>query len=96
MFYNQLQLPCVDNLIFCLRKNQITLFRDCRLHMLAGPDTFITRVGSMSNVGDIVVLQDGEARPMGSGVFVVVQDTDEGTHSVVLQRSDLEAMLALT
>lgn len=49
----------------------------------------------MSDAGDVVALQDGEARAMGDGVFVVVQDTEEGTQSIVLQRSDLEALLAL-
>ncbi|WP_022685602.1 hypothetical protein [Sphingomonas phyllosphaerae] len=40
-------------------------------------------------------LVDGEATIMGDGVAVVVQRDDKGcVHNVVLQRADLEALLA--
>lgn len=40
-------------------------------------------------------LVDGEATIMGNGVAVVMQRDDKGcVHNVVLQRADLEALLA--
>jgi hypothetical protein len=41
-----------------------------------------------------VRLGDGQAVAMGDGVFVVIQESEDGPQSVVLRRSDLEAMLA--
>jgi hypothetical protein len=72
-----------------------TLSTHCWFRKVSGVDSFNVRVASMSDAGDVVALQDGEARAMGDGVFVVVQDTEEGTQSIVLQRSDLEVLLAL-
>ncbi|MBB3692443.1 hypothetical protein FHY05_001055 [Sphingomonas sp. BK580] len=46
--------------------------------------------------GDVIRLSDGEAVRMGCGVVVVMQrDADDGeVKSVVLQLSDLEALMA--
>ena len=44
--------------------------------------------------GDRIGLVDGEAEHMGDGVFVLFQTVDGEVHSVVLQRGDLQALLA--
>jgi hypothetical protein len=41
-----------------------------------------------------VALIDGEARMMGEGICVVIQEGPDGVVDVVLQRADLEALLA--
>lgn len=43
-----------------------------------------------------IVLVDGGAEHMGDGVFVLVQDSEEGPQSVVVTRADLEALLAVS
>ena len=51
----------------------------------------------MEHVGMIeerIMLADGEAERMGEGCFVLMQETPEGVQSIVVQRSDLEALLA--
>ncbi len=43
---------------------------------------------------EFIQLVDGEAQPMGDGVFVVCQTSDEGAQNVVLTKADLEALLS--
>jgi hypothetical protein len=48
----------------------------------------------MMRNSDVIDLVDGEARSMGEGVFVLLQNSEDGPQSIILQRSDLEALLA--
>jgi len=48
----------------------------------------------MALEGGMIDLTDGKAAVMGEGVIVVLQSSEDGPQSVVLRRTDLEALLA--
>lgn len=41
-----------------------------------------------------IAMLDGEAEHLGEGIFALTQDTPEGVQTVIVQRADLEALLA--
>jgi hypothetical protein len=48
-----------------------------------------------SGGSDVVRLVEGEAAYMGDGMFLVTQMCDKVAESVLLQKADLEALLAI-
>src|SRR6478735_11013666 len=96
-FYNRGVSTPVDNASICLREPFVssTSIRSQR-RLEARTTSRMARERRTMEQGDVIRLSDGEAVRMGCGVVVVMQrDADDGeVKSVVLQLSDLEALMA--